>query len=97
MISPKKLILLNLQFLKKAKYNRGMLIKGMIPFPFSVKKQEHMSLWDTVKGPSPDLKGKTPFTPTVVLLQAIQFLPTIPLPGRGIPLQGGDNRNKTIS
>ena len=40
-----------------------MLIKGMIPFPFSVKKQEHMSLWDTVKGPSPDLKGKTPFTP----------------------------------
>ena len=29
MISPKELFLLNLQFLKKEKYNRGMLIKWL--------------------------------------------------------------------
>ena len=34
---------------------------------------------------APDLKGKTPLLHTVVLLRALQFLPTIPLPGRGIP------------
>ena len=43
----------------------------------------YTSLWDTVKGSPPDLKGKTL---TVILLLAIRFLPTITLPGRGIPL-----------
>ena len=27
------------------------------------KKQNYMALWDTVKGPPPDIKGKHPFTP----------------------------------
>ena len=44
-----------------------------------------MSLWDTLKGPSPDLKGKTPFTPYSGYTPSIWFLLTIPLPGSGIP------------
>ena len=43
------------------------------------------SLWDTVKGPLLTLRGKSPLLLTLVLLRALQFLPTIPLPGRGIP------------
>ena len=28
------------------------------------KKQKYLSLWDTVKGSPPDLKGKHPYTPS---------------------------------
>ena len=38
-----------------------------------------------------NLKGKTPFTPYGVSLRALWFLPTIPLPGRGIPPRNGDS------
>ena len=53
--------------------------------PISRIAQEYMSLWDTLKGPPPDFMGKPLLLLTVVLLRALWFWPTIPLPGRGIP------------
>ena len=52
----------------------------------------NMSLLDTEKGLPPNLKGKPSFTPYgLQWYWAIRFLPTIPLPGRGIPPRKGDN------
>ena len=50
--------------------------------------QPYFSLYHT-------LKGKHPFTLTVVLLRALRFLPT--LLGRGIPPLNGDNAVVTIA
>ena len=48
-------------------------------------KQEHMSLWDPMKEPPPDLKGKTPLHLAGVFLRVLWFLPNILLSGRGTP------------
>ena len=45
----------------------------------------------TLRDPLLTLMGKNPLLLTVVSLQAFQVLPTIPLPGRGIPPQSGDS------
>ena len=64
-----------------------MLINPQTPFSnyHNDHTKKYTSLWDTVKGPPPDLKGKTPFFPTVVLLRHSGFYPLFPLPGRGVP------------
>ena len=55
------------------------------------QKPGYKLLWDTVKGSLPELKGKPPLLLTVVSFLALPVLPTIPLPGRNIPLWKGDN------
>ena len=44
-----------------------------------------ISLWEPSKGAPPDFRGPTLLLLTVVLLRALRFLPTLPLPGGGMP------------
>ena len=48
------------------------------------ENQWKISLWEPSKGAPPDFRGPTLLLLTVVLLRALRFLPTLPLPGRGI-------------
>ena len=57
----------------------------------NIRIQDKTRILSTVghsEGTPPDLKGKHPILLTVLLLLAVQFLPTIALLGGGIPPHG---------
>ena len=56
------------------------------------KTNKKVTLWEPSKGSHLDPRGPTLLLLTVVLLWVLQFLPTIPLLGRGMPPRLGNDK-----